>query len=154
MIFLPCLLSLAAIASTPSITAAAPKSRVPVLVRNIPSPGGTTLELVFEGDVSDAEIAIWGLDGLMITKAESLPRRSFLRGEKVKLVVSYVSKTTASHLAVGLGGLVNGSRQRAIQTFAVGDLAKSIQARASRPIRTSEGVLLQAPSVAKREKQQ
>lgn len=128
--FLPlCLLAAPLVAQAPP-TRPQGKPGAPVAIHAQLGTRSAVLDLAFQSEAEGAELKVWGLDGLVVESCDPLPRRSFRRGESVTVKVQFTPGPTASHLAVAVAGQFQGRRQQRLQTFALGDLAQALRARA------------------------
>jgi len=116
------------------------KPRAPVTITAQFGTGTAVVNLQFDAEAEKTVVSIWGLDGLTVTQATPLPRTSYRKGDTLALAVTFVAGSEAPTLAVSVGGLFHGLRQKSVQTFGPGQPAKLRAAAAARKVlTTSEG---------------
>jgi hypothetical protein len=123
------------------------KPTAPVTIRaDLDAAAGTARVTVqFDAAASDVEIAVRGLDGLVISSpAAPLTAAAVPAGEVRTLDVSFTPGEGRSLLAVAVTGRFGGARRAGVTTFAMGEPTASQKARPGKTLTDAQGRRIKA----------
>jgi hypothetical protein len=116
---------LAACTTPTTLTSPAPlkgKPTAPVAVTAQLSRGAARVQVTFEADAQQVEIAASGVDGLTVTgPAVLLEQGSFARGAQTTYDVPFTPGPGRSTLVVSVSGVFNGGSRARVAAFTVGE---------------------------------